>query len=170
MTSIGQEFIKFNNLLIRMDTRSLKHITFKSVSQYNLTQHGTMASKSNTGIVQIILSGLYKNVLKNVPFNFAMSVYLPVCNYFRTSTKWWRRGVWWVSLWLSTCSNFGQKWTTVTDIIHTPTCFFTFLAKTLHTKKQCRTKPAEKNAFQAPSTFSILQFYSLRNKRDSSAV
>jgi len=46
-----------------------------------------MDSKSNTGIVKIILSGLYKNVLKNVPFNFAMSVHLPVCNYFRTYTK-----------------------------------------------------------------------------------
>jgi len=46
-----------------------------------------MASKCNTGIVKIILSDLYKNVLKNVPFKFAMSVHLPVCNYFRTSTK-----------------------------------------------------------------------------------
>jgi hypothetical protein len=36
-----------------------------------------MASKGNTGIVRIILSGLYKNVLKNIPFNFAMSVHLP---------------------------------------------------------------------------------------------
>jgi len=66
-----------------------------------------MASKSNTGIVKIILSGLYKNVLKNVPLNFAMSVHLPVCNYFRTSTKQWCCGAWWVSLQLSTCSNFG---------------------------------------------------------------
>jgi hypothetical protein len=39
MTSIGQEFIKFNNLLILMATRSLKHITFKSVSQYNVTHN-----------------------------------------------------------------------------------------------------------------------------------
>jgi len=46
-----------------------------------------MASKSNTGTVKVILSGLYKNVLKNVPLNFVMSVHLPVCNYFRTSTK-----------------------------------------------------------------------------------
>jgi len=32
MTSTGQEFIKFNDLVILMDTRSLTHIAFKSVS------------------------------------------------------------------------------------------------------------------------------------------